>query len=279
MSRPAKAPPAGLAHTYAIIERYLPAQMKPMRAARQQQWDIDFTAINRVHVPVALGSMLALLAIVGHALWRRRLDDVTLLAATVSLALLGNAFICGVISGPHDRYGARMVWIATFVVLIAAVRHFCDDDEPATRSLSGVTEIPARHPCRPCRRPRACDRGSECRAPAIRNDLPEPIRRAGDLVRGADRDQHRHRDAGGLLAGHQPPRAAQAGRERTAIGAGLVGEGAKGAPDRIGHVIQRRRLQRFRDVFAGTAALDQADAEAAEDRRAQTFRLVRATEP
>ena len=116
-------------HTYAIIERYLPAQIGAMRAARQQHWDINFTAINRIHIPVALGSMLALLAIVGHALWRRRLDDVTMLAATVSLALLGNAFICGVISGPHDRYGARLVWIATFVVLIAAVRRFADDGE------------------------------------------------------------------------------------------------------------------------------------------------------
>ena len=121
-------------HTYGIIERYLPAQIKAMRAAHQQHWDIDFAAINRVHVPVALGSMLALLAIVGHAFWRRRLDDVTLLAATVSLALLGNAFICGVISGPHDRYGARLVWIATFVVLIAAFRHFADD-EPRRASL------------------------------------------------------------------------------------------------------------------------------------------------
>ena len=119
-----------LGHTYGIIERYLPAQIKPMRAARQQHRDLDFTAINRVHVPVALGSMLALLGIVGHAFRRRRLDDVTLLAATISLALLGNAFICGVISGPHDRYGARLVWIATFAVLIAAVRRFGDDDEP-----------------------------------------------------------------------------------------------------------------------------------------------------
>ena len=124
-----------LPHTYAIIERYLPAQAKAMRAARQQHWDINFAAINRVHVPVALGSMLALLAIIGHAFWRRRLDDVTLLAATVSLALLGNAFICGVISGPHDRYGARMVWIATFAVLIAAARRFADDDEPPRASF------------------------------------------------------------------------------------------------------------------------------------------------
>jgi hypothetical protein len=124
-----------LGHTYGIIERYLPAQIKTMRAARQQHWNSNFDAINRVHVPVALGSMLALLAIVGHAFWRRRLDDVTMLAATISLALLGHAFICGVISGPHDRYGARLAWIATFVVLIAVARRFADDEEPPRASF------------------------------------------------------------------------------------------------------------------------------------------------
>jgi hypothetical protein len=110
-------------HTYGIIERYLPGQLATMRAARQQHWDINFAAINWVHVPVALVSMLLLIGIVGDGLWHRRLDDVTLLAATVSTALLGNAFICGVISGPHDRYGARLVWIATFAVLIALGRY------------------------------------------------------------------------------------------------------------------------------------------------------------
>jgi len=34
-----------------------------------------------------------------------------------------------VISGPHDRYGARLVWIATFTVLLAAARWFGDDDD------------------------------------------------------------------------------------------------------------------------------------------------------
>ena len=112
-----------LPHTYGIIERYLPGQIGAMRAARQQHWDINFAAINLVHIPVALASMLLLLGIVGHALWCRRLDDVTLLAATISVALLGNSFICGVISGPHDRYGARLVWIATFAALIALERY------------------------------------------------------------------------------------------------------------------------------------------------------------
>ena len=117
-------------HTYGIIERYIPAQVAPMRAARQQHWDIDFTPVNWIHVPVALASLLAVFAMAGRAVWRRRLDDLTLLAATVSLAMLGIAVICGVISGPHDRYGARLVWIATFAVLLAGVRQFSVDDEP-----------------------------------------------------------------------------------------------------------------------------------------------------
>jgi len=121
-------------HTRGIIERYIPAQVPPMRAARQQNWQLDFTAINWLHVPVALASMLALLALLGTALASRRLDDLTLLAATVTLALLGNAFICAVISGPHDRYGARMVWIATFVVLAAVARRFGDTDLESNKS-------------------------------------------------------------------------------------------------------------------------------------------------
>jgi hypothetical protein len=116
-------------HTYGIMERYLPAQLKPMRAAQQQRWHFDFTAINRLHIPVALASMLLAAILFGHGMLRRPFDDITLLAGTVTAALLGNAFICAVISGPHDRYGARMAWLATSVVLIAAVRHFFGEDE------------------------------------------------------------------------------------------------------------------------------------------------------
>ena len=129
-------------HTYGIIERYIPSQTKPMRAARQQHWQLDFTAINRIHVPVALTSIVLVFALFGRGLWRRRLDDLTLLAGTVSLALLGNAMVCGVISGPHDRYGARMAWIATLVVLLAAARYLSGkDDAPsyAGRDRKSIT--------------------------------------------------------------------------------------------------------------------------------------------
>jgi hypothetical protein len=113
-------------HTYGIIERYIPAQLAPMRAAHQQHWDLNFVPINWLHVPVALVSMLLVVVMFGDALLRRRSEDLSLLAATVIFALLGNAFICAVIAGPHDRYGARMAWIATFTVLVGAARHFTD---------------------------------------------------------------------------------------------------------------------------------------------------------
>jgi peptidoglycan/LPS O-acetylase OafA/YrhL len=87
-------------------------------------------------VPVALISIVLVFGMLACAIGRRKRDDFTLLAATVSLALLGNAFVCGVISGPHDRYGSRLAWIATFVVLIAILRRFTDDDELRGDSLS-----------------------------------------------------------------------------------------------------------------------------------------------
>jgi hypothetical protein len=127
-------------HTYGIIERYIPTQVRPMRAARQQRSQLDFTAINKVHVPVALASMLLLVIVFGYGLWRQALDDLTLLAGTISLALLGNAIICGVISGPHDRYGARLAWVATFVVLIACARYF-EQSAPACKSFSSRGKI------------------------------------------------------------------------------------------------------------------------------------------
>jgi hypothetical protein len=119
-----------LAHTYGIIARYLPRELAIMQAARQQHWQFSFGTMNRIDVPVALASQLLLFFIVLGAALRRRLDDVALLAATVALALVGNALLCGVLSGPHDRYGARMVWIATLVVMLAALSHRRLDSPP-----------------------------------------------------------------------------------------------------------------------------------------------------
>jgi hypothetical protein len=47
-------------HTYGIIDRYLPAVAPAMRAARQQHGEVGFGALNALHMPIALLSLLAL---------------------------------------------------------------------------------------------------------------------------------------------------------------------------------------------------------------------------
>ena len=113
---------SNIMHTQKIIERYVPHQTPFMQTARQHRGELSFETVNRIHVSVAYGSMLMIAAFFGYALWRRKVDDFAVLTATVTLAVLGNAFVCGVLSGPHDRYGARIVWIATFAVLIILMR-------------------------------------------------------------------------------------------------------------------------------------------------------------
>jgi hypothetical protein len=109
-------------HTYGIMERYTPSALPAMRAARQHRGEIGFSAINRVHVPVALVStaLLPLVATIG--LWDAEFADLASLASTVALALLANAVFCSVISHAEDRYGSRLVWIAAFAVGLTAWR-------------------------------------------------------------------------------------------------------------------------------------------------------------
>jgi hypothetical protein len=82
---------------------------------------MSFVVINWLQYPVALTSMalLPVLVVLGY---RRKLPDVGALAATCGLAIVANAFVCGTLSNPHDRYGARLVWIAVFACVIALLR-------------------------------------------------------------------------------------------------------------------------------------------------------------
>jgi hypothetical protein len=108
-------------HTYGIIDRYLPNVAPAMRAARQQHGEVGFGALNALHVPIALLSTLALPLVIWFA-YRQDCADLARLAATVAVAILANAAVCGALSSPHDRYGARLVWIATLAVALAAMR-------------------------------------------------------------------------------------------------------------------------------------------------------------
>ncbi len=107
-------------HTYGIIEHYTPAAVPAMRAARQQHGELGFRAINALDEPVSWAAMAALPLLILLGLRSGDFADVGRLAMTATLALFANAAFCGVISNPHDRYGARMVWIAVFAVALAA---------------------------------------------------------------------------------------------------------------------------------------------------------------
>lgn len=90
-------------------------------AARQQRDAISralFDSLNLVHEPVALASLCAL-PLLAFRTMRRRRHDLAGLALFVLLALLGNAFICGALSNPHDRYQSRLVWLAPLVAGMA----------------------------------------------------------------------------------------------------------------------------------------------------------------
>ncbi|MBV5316736.1 MAG: hypothetical protein JZU50_02900 [Desulfobulbaceae bacterium] len=102
----------------------LPRTSDAFNAARQQQRQITqplFDALNKVHIPVAYLSVLGLLVALGWGL-RTGQHDLAGLALFVVLALLGNAFICGALSNPHDRYQSRLIWLASLVVGMAMMR-------------------------------------------------------------------------------------------------------------------------------------------------------------
>ena len=105
---------------YGEIERLTPQAVPAAYAARQRSEPVvDFAQLNLLHVPLAWLSMALIPLWLFFAFRRRELEPLGALAATVGLALLGNALVCGVFSGPHDRYGARLVWMAPFLLVIA----------------------------------------------------------------------------------------------------------------------------------------------------------------
>jgi hypothetical protein len=119
-------------HTYWAIDKFAPSATAAMHAARQQHGEVGFAALNRIHQPVALASMLLLLATALLGLRREPFADLGLLAMTATMALMANAFVCGVLSNPHDRYGARLVWIAPLVVTLLLCRLFARRGLPQT---------------------------------------------------------------------------------------------------------------------------------------------------
>ncbi len=109
-------------HTYWAIETFAPRNVHDMWAGRQQHDGIDFTVINRIDVPVGYASMAVLLFTIVLGWQRGAFADLAMLATSIATALLANACVCGILSNPHDRYGARLIWLGTLVAALLACR-------------------------------------------------------------------------------------------------------------------------------------------------------------
>jgi hypothetical protein len=73
------------------------------------------------HLPVLLASALALPLVLGRA-WRGGDARLFGFLLCVTAGVLANAAVLGALSGPHDRYGARMAWLLPLAALLALRR-------------------------------------------------------------------------------------------------------------------------------------------------------------
>ncbi len=106
-----------LATVRPVIARAFPAgELAAYDAARQSRGVLAIPAgLRAVHRIAAVAGLAAL----GALLLVRRRDPVALVAVAILLALLGNAVITGGLSAPHDRYQARLIWLAVCLPVLA----------------------------------------------------------------------------------------------------------------------------------------------------------------
>jgi len=106
-------------HTHGMLEKFTPGSFPAFLAARQQRTGFDFSQMNMLHVPLALGAVLALPVVVLLSRGRRVRRSAAALSLFVLIVLAGNAVICGVLSNPHARYQSRLVWLAPLALVVA----------------------------------------------------------------------------------------------------------------------------------------------------------------
>ena len=111
-----------------------PDQVRPVIAANfpareLRAFDLSRQERGRLSAPSWLRMLQDVAFLVGLAVTlyelaaaRSRGDPLALLCAAVLVCLLGNAAVTGVLSGPHDRYQSRVIWLACVVPLLLGCR-------------------------------------------------------------------------------------------------------------------------------------------------------------
>ncbi|WP_428376677.1 hypothetical protein [Lichenicoccus sp.] len=114
-----------------VIARHFPAaEGRAFLAARQSRGLLGVPPWMRLlhGVGYLLGVAGTLACLVVAA---RRRSPMALLCAAVLLCLLGNAAVTGILSGPHDRYQNRVIWLALLAPLLVGAQRLQDAARPA----------------------------------------------------------------------------------------------------------------------------------------------------
>ena len=74
----------------------------------------------------------------------RERQPAALLCAAVLLCLLGNAAVTGMLSGPHDRYQSRVVWLVWVTPLLLVCRAWATQPDSAGNALLTIPEVSVR---------------------------------------------------------------------------------------------------------------------------------------
>jgi hypothetical protein len=119
-------------HAESVLRQYAHGTMPRFAASRQQQDALDFRIVNLLHVPLALVATAALPLLI--VLARRRRPQMAMLAATVLLALVVNAAVCGIFSNPNPRYQSRIAPLAILTLLLAGIGLSKKVKAPAARA-------------------------------------------------------------------------------------------------------------------------------------------------
>ena len=104
-----------------MLRTYFPAaEMARFLASRQVEGTLSAVATPLSHIrPVLLlAGAVGTVLLIPFA-WRRN-PVMAGLALTVLLGVAANAFATGALSGPHERYGARIAWLVLLPPLLAA---------------------------------------------------------------------------------------------------------------------------------------------------------------
>ncbi|WP_043336271.1 hypothetical protein [Belnapia moabensis] len=100
-----------------VIARYLPHEHAAYLASRQQTGEL-YPFVHRL-TPLHIGAFcLGLVGLLVLAFRRGWTLSELGLATLMLAALVGNAAITGGLSGPADRYQARLLWLSLFVALV-----------------------------------------------------------------------------------------------------------------------------------------------------------------